>query len=987
MAFPTPPTAIPIGGSSTVVSRPRRRLPGRLRVRSRALVALVVAACATAVVAAPGGGNAASLAPAILAPEPPAPPRVTTARAILLSPFAATTAWSAQASQPDVRLGAAVAGAGDVNGDGFADLLVGAPGFTGTLRAQGLALLFLGGPDGLSREPAWSLLGDAELARTGAAVAAAGDVNADGYADVMIAAPGWNEGALPLGKVSLFLGGPQGLQKTAQWTAYGDEEGAGFGTAAAGVGDLDGDGYGDVLVAAPGHDAEKVDAGRVYVFSGGAAGLAATASSSLDGDAPGAQLGASLAAAHDVDGDGRDDIVIGAPGYPHDGHLGRAYVYSGGSRRLGEARLLATIASTEPLSKLGYAVAGLGDVNADGYADIAVGEPEYRYIGQLAGRVLLYLGAPGGLSATPAWTAHSHSQKHAGFGAALAAAGDVNGDGYADLVVGAREYDNRNTDEGRLCLYLGSAAGFATNPEWMADGGRPLAYLGHAIAGVGDTDADGLDDVAVGAPGMNATKRGAGAVYLLRGAATELSHEPSFVLDGPPLPHPGAPAISGTSDLDGDGYAEIAVGSSPPPEDSEDSGVVYVYAAGTAGFDPRPRWIISGPRADERFGVAVHAGADLDGDGRDDLAVGAPRREGRANPGRVYVFPGSALGPGTAPLEIRDDESAGSFGSSLATGDYNCDGRADLAVSAPEDDSAGAKPGSATVFWGSLGEEAPARYWRHVGPEPGEHFAAAMAGPADFNGDGCSDLAVSAPAAQGQPVGSGRIYIFAGSAAGLPARASLVLSGPDRWARFGAFVAATDTNGDGFDDLLAVAPEAVAAGPGPGYAAVYFGSPSGLAGAPAWRAPDDLMPAGVVAVAALGDANGDGTAELVVAGTDQTGNETAFVLWGRPQGPAETWQPLAIAKWPSASVPLSSHVSLAAGDVNADGFADLLVATKPPWTPDSPSRLSVYAGNRGGKRFAPSAPSADCTSADVAATAPCRRRTRVVQKPRTRIEE
>ena len=216
------------------------------------------------------------------------------------------------------------------------------------------------------------------------------------------------------------------------------------------------------------YDDGQLDEGRAYVYLGSAAGLAATAAWTAEGDQAGANFGWSVATAGDVNGDGYADVIVGAAYYDN-GQVdeGRAYVYLGSAAGLA-ATAAWTAESDQASANFGNSVATAGDVNGDGYADVIVGAYLYDNGQADEGRAYVYLGSAAGLAATAAWTAES-DQAIADFGYSVATAGDVNGDGYADVIVGAFLYDNGQADEGRAYVYLGSAAGLAAAAAWTAE--------------------------------------------------------------------------------------------------------------------------------------------------------------------------------------------------------------------------------------------------------------------------------------------------------------------------------------------------------------------------------------------------------------------------------------------------------------------------------------------------------------------------------------
>jgi hypothetical protein len=292
-----------------------------------------------------------------------------------------TPALTLTGDAPNDYLGRAVAGAGDVNGDGYDDVVMAAQGYD---HFTGRVYLYAGGPDGLSGTPLSIVSGEGPADSFGVSLAAAGDVNGDGYADVIVGAIGYGD---LMGRAHLYAGGPTGLGAGPIWTATGESAGSSLGRSVAGAGDVDGDGYGDVIVGAPGYNNAT---GRVYLYAGGPGGLRADPLIVLTGEKPQNNFGWAVAGAGDIDGDGYDDVLVGADRF--DNLTGRAYVYPGGPHGLSATALL-TLTGEGPDNFFGHSVAGAGDVNADGYDDFLVGA--YGYDG-FRGRAYLYLGKTGG---------------------------------------------------------------------------------------------------------------------------------------------------------------------------------------------------------------------------------------------------------------------------------------------------------------------------------------------------------------------------------------------------------------------------------------------------------------------------------------------------------------------------------------------------------------------------------------------------------------
>jgi Na+-transporting NADH:ubiquinone oxidoreductase subunit NqrB len=148
----------------------------------------------------------------------------------------------------------------------------------------------------------------------------------------------------------------------------------------------------------------------------------------------------------------------------------------------------------------GISVASAGDVNGDGYDDVIVGAHLYDAPNPNAGKAYLYLGSSFGLETIALWTSSGDAQAYAHFGSSVASAGDVNGDGYDDVVIGSQLHDTPNANAGKAYLYLGSSLGLQTSPAWTSSGDdQEQAYFGVSAAGAGDVNGDGYDDVVISA--------------------------------------------------------------------------------------------------------------------------------------------------------------------------------------------------------------------------------------------------------------------------------------------------------------------------------------------------------------------------------------------------------------------------------------------------------------------------------------------------------
>jgi hypothetical protein len=415
-----------------------------------------------------------------------------------------------ESDQAGAILGLSVAGAGDVNGDGYADLLIGAPFYdAGQGSGEGAAFVFLGSAAGIAdggpATAAAQLESDQAGAQLGWSASGAGDVNGDGYADLVVGAPFYDAGqGSGEGAAFVFLGSAAGVADGSPATAAtrleSDQAGAQLGWSASGAGDVNGDGYADVIAGAFGYFGGQAGEGSAFVFLGGAGGIAhgnpSTAATRLESDQEFARMGASAAGAGDVNGDGYADVIVGAYGYDNgESDEGAAFVFLGGAAGIADgspATAAARLESDQPFSWLGRSVAGAGDVNGDGYADVIAGAPYFSAGESEEGAAFVFLGGAAGIANGSPATAAAQlepDQAEAHFGVSVAGAGDVNGDGTEDVLVGASSWDGgEGLGEGAAFFYLGGAAGIADADE---DGVADSADNCTAEANPSQLDADG----------------------------------------------------------------------------------------------------------------------------------------------------------------------------------------------------------------------------------------------------------------------------------------------------------------------------------------------------------------------------------------------------------------------------------------------------------------------------------------------------------------
>jgi len=444
-----------------------------------------------------------------------------------------------------------------------------------------------------------------------------------------------------------FPGGPFDLD-AADVAIYGVDADGRAGDGLLGAGDLNGDGNDDVVVG-------STTTGTLWIVHGPiTSDVDVDVDVTLTGDSADG-LGAILTAPGDLDGDGTADLAVGAPfaggdgggggpgggpgasfGPGGGGESGVVYLIDGGTGSASFAdvtRVLTGIAAGE---EFGAAVAGLSDQDGDGLPDLLVGAP-------VAGKSAdgeAYILTDGDGDSGDAYALFIGTFNSGRSGGALDAGGDVNGDGIDDFLIGA---PNANSGDGAALLFHGPVEGvrtMSTFDAWIYPAGPE--HLGTAVALAGDVNGDGYDDVVVGAPDESTGGAGAGMVYMLPGPVEAYSpaNKAPYRISGDVAGGGAGAALSGVGDLDGDGTEEVMAGA----PSANNVGAAYLIMGPPEGAsllsEGQAYW--SGVNNGDGAGSAV-SGADLNGDGLNDMLIGAPGDDSATDGGAVFVIFGQGI--------------------------------------------------------------------------------------------------------------------------------------------------------------------------------------------------------------------------------------------------------------------------------------------------------------------------------------------------------
>ncbi|MEZ4813944.1 MAG: FG-GAP-like repeat-containing protein [Bdellovibrionota bacterium] len=689
--------------------------------------------------------------------------------------------------------------ASDIDGDGFDDLLIGAPYDDRVGVNTGSLYYYKGKADGFSSVPSEIFDNPTYTLNSsfGSAIIRA-DLDGDTYPELIVGAEANDTGGTDRGGFWIFAGTSQGQYNFASGLFIRDSS---FGATSdfcgrsLGVIDYNGDTIPDIVMGCPRDDTAGTDRGSFRIFLGNSTPgswvtSATIASAEIPNPASTANtdyFGDSLIVA-DINNDGTDDLIVGS--YLANSGItdnGLVYIFNSFNSSNTSVDLIVSPPWTHTSAQRFGSAFAFGDVNGDGFNDLSIGATGGELQGYRSGQVGQFFADSNGVVSFVSQDRFVTYDFHAGpvagrysansdFGSALCKM-DYNRDGIEDLIVGSTTDDRKYTDDGSVSIYFSSSDGsISGKPDFVLVSPTPLIsarQFGSACLGM-DVNGDGITDLLVGASQNDDFGLQSGSVYIYLGNSTSTDIFPSYQINGPSLLAYLFGSSLAAGDLNNDGFDDLIVGASGADVGGTDRGAVYVYQSdnvtGAINFSSYSTFQHSAAANSDFLGASVLA-YDYDGDGDDDLLAGAPGdNDDGTDAGKVYIW----INAGTADtlLDSTHDQFLlhpesnlnSGFGSAMAKGLYSNDTYPDLFVGASLDDIYGANSGAVFAYTGIASgilsnpnifypPDLPAR-------AVGETFGASIL-TLDLDKDGVNDLIVGAPQDDNFGINAGSVYIDA----------------------------------------------------------------------------------------------------------------------------------------------------------------------------------------------------------------------------------
>lgn len=475
----------------------------------------------------------------------------------------------------------------------------------------------------------------------GFSVSSAGDVNGDGYSDIVVGVFTYDNGQNDEGVVLIYNGKPEAPGATAKVATLNAISGASAGASVSIVGDLDGDGLDDIAVGAPNFDSGQTDEGALFVHYGDAA-TGTSFQKTWEGGVTNMKFGGSVSGAGDVNGDGLNDIIVGSTGKVNGLNIGAAFVILGAAKNANPGIPVELYAGGN--SGFGAAVSGAGDINRDGYDDVIVGAPNGSKANTPnSGVVYIYLGSANGINPQNV-TNVSSGLTNTHIGNSLSSE-DTNGDGYSDIIVGANQASIGQNGEGAVYIWRGSASGIATDAVFhnLLQSDQADAGMGISVAGAGDVNGDGYGDIVVGSDKFDNGQNDEGRATVFYGSSIGCGSASKTNLE---INYAGAyfgRSVGGNTDVNADGYGDVIVGAPFYSNGSSNEGGVWVFYGSRDSINTVSIFSTESNQLLAHMGAAVSGGGDLNGDGYGDFVVGIPEytQSGAVNSGSCWAYFGN----------------------------------------------------------------------------------------------------------------------------------------------------------------------------------------------------------------------------------------------------------------------------------------------------------------------------------------------------------
>jgi len=837
--------------------------------------------------------------------------------------------WKVETNSASSFMGNSVSSAGDVNGDGYSDVIVAAYGRTSSFTSEGAVYIYHGSATGLSTSANRTILGGAANLWFGSAVATAGDINADGYSDVLIGSDNYTNGQTNEGAVYIYHGSASGIAATPTSIVESNIANGYMGRELSTAGDLNGDGYSDIVVGAESFSNGQSSEGAFWIFQGSSSGINSTPMLFVESNQASWWMGKGVGGGGDINADGYSDLLIGLYGYENGQTAeGATYVYYGSSSGITSATPGNILEGNVNNIRMGESVSSAGDVNGDGYSDIVVGLLGYTNGQTQEGAAYIYHGSASGINTTLATKVESN-RANANMGSDVGYAGDVNGDGYSDIVIGAYSYTNGQNAEGAIFVYGGSSTGINTAAIALIQSDIASTRIGISCSSAGDVNGDGYTDVIAGGYWYSNGEANEGIACAFYGGANTISFSNNWIESNLAGAFFGA-NLRSAGDINGDGYTDVIIGANGYTNGQTQEGAFYIYHGSNSGLSSSPTTFIESNMSNSIFGSSVFGAGDINGDGYDDIVVGAALYDnGQNDEGAFFVYHGSASGLNTTAAIMIESNIVGAYlgNSGASAGDLNGDGYSDIIVGASNYSNGQNNEGAFFVYHGGSGGISINANVMVESNQTNGFLGRSVSCAGDVNGDGYSDIIVGYPYYTNGQTDEGAALIYHGSSSGISSNVTRVIEGNQSLTGVGWSVScAGDVNGDGYSDVIIGARAYDNDIIEEGACFIYHGSSSGI-GTNAAVMLDGNQGNSLFGdkVSGVGDINGDGYSDIIVGAPSYDNGTTdegaAFVYLGSSNGINITPSRMIESNQANSFFGVVSGI----GDVNGDGYSDVAV--------------------------------------------------------------